>query len=261
MCTQLGDSLRRKGSASRAHILYIVSAMYNGRRKVFNPESPIPRLVGVIGPISVLAMPLIRTTDNPQELSKIVIVDLPIADLSADNNEGELMANDGGGVTFISASRSGYDPGSIKIAGPKAKWTVNPHIAIALESERTSGVVMTARCGTRLVGWFNPLAADISFLGPNYMKESNSEINPEAKRNGFQVGDSDWQSGKIFEPDSDRDGYRFVVVQSHDCPGMRYAATGFYSEHTQEIAIARSSDEFYGAFDRLEAQEQGIVIT
>ncbi|OSS53240.1 hypothetical protein B5807_02964 [Epicoccum nigrum] len=261
MCTQLGCSLRRSERASRAHVLYVLAAMYSGRRKVFKPESPIPRLVGVIGPISVLAMPLVRTTDNPEEISKIAVVDLPIADLSADTNEGDLMASDGGGIAFVLARHAGRDLEDIKITDPKAKWVVSPHMAVALESGSTSGVVMAARCGTRLVGWFNPLAADMAFLGPAYLKEWRSEIDRDAKRTGFEVRDEDWQSGRVPRPDPGSDGYGFGVVQSHNSPTLRYAASGFYGELGEEVVIARSADEFYGAFDRTEAQGQGILIT
>jgi hypothetical protein len=101
----------------------------------------------------------------------------------------------------------------------------------------------------------------MAFLGPAYLKEWRSEIDRDAKRTGFEVRDEDWQSGRVPRPDPGSDGYGFGVVQSHNSPTLRYAASGFYGELGEEVVIARSADEFYGAFDRTEAQGQGILIT
>ncbi|RAR03454.1 hypothetical protein DDE82_005118 [Stemphylium lycopersici] len=256
MCTQLGRCLRSDEKVSRAHILYMLAAMYNGRRKVFNAQSSAPQLVGIIGPISVLVLPLVRTTDVPEEIWKIAIVDLPIADLTADNADGELMASEGGGLVFHYPSE--YDKTVINVqpASPTQEWTVHPYMSIALGGEKTSGVVMAARCGERLVGWFNPLAADISFLSSAYLKESYSEDDV----NAFEVKDKHWKAGKPLQPDTTRPGSAFGVVHSHNSGPLRYAAAGFYAEKGEEVAIARSANEFCGAFGRIQAQERGIVI-
>jgi hypothetical protein len=100
ICTQLRRCLRSDEKISRTHILYVLAAMYNGRRKIFNTTSALPRLVGVLGPISVLALPLVHTTDELKEISRITVVDLPIVDLVADSADGDLMTSDGGGLHF-----------------------------------------------------------------------------------------------------------------------------------------------------------------
>ncbi|KAJ4366240.1 hypothetical protein N0V83_007876 [Neocucurbitaria cava] len=256
MCTQLGRCLRRDERASRAHILYVLAAMYNGRRKIFNTSSSLPRLVGVLGPISLLALPLIHTTDDPSEISRIAVVDLPIVDLNADSADGDLMASEGGGLSFEYPSEYDRAAAVIQPASPAHEWTVHPYMSIALGGQNTSGVVMTARCGKRLVGWFNPLAADISFLSSAYLRESYSEGEVVT----FEIKDEHWEAGKALQPNPDRPGFEFGVVHSHGSPSLRYAAAGFYAEKGEEIAIARSSSEFCGAFDRLQAQDQGIVI-
>jgi hypothetical protein len=256
MCTQLGRCLGREGRASRAHILYVLAAMYNGRRKVFDPTSPLPRLVGVIGSISVLALPLVRTTDDPKEISRIAVVDLPIVDLNADTTDGDLMASDGGGLRFEPPSEHIHATSIVQPVGSVHGWTVHPYMSIALGGESASGVVMVARCGKRLIGWFNPLAADISFLSHAYLSESHSESEVVA----FEVQDEHWEAGKALVPNPHRPGAEFGVVRSHSSPTLRYAAAGFYAERGEEIAIARSADEFSGAFDRIQAQDQGIVI-
>jgi hypothetical protein len=256
MCTQLGRCLRRDERASRAHILYLLAAMYNGRRKIFNTSSTLPRLVGVLGPISLLTLPLIHTTDDPSKICKIAVVDLPIVDLSADNADGDLMASEGGGIGFESASEHYPTTTVVQPTSPTHEWTVHPYMSIALGGQNTSGVVMAARCGKRLVGWFNPLAADVSFLSSAYLTRSYSEEEVVA----FEIQDEHWEAGKALQPDPDCPGFQFGVVRSHGSPSLRYAAAGFYAEKGEEVAIARSSSEFCGAFDRLQAQDRGIVI-
>jgi len=256
MCTQLGRCWRKDERVSRAHVLYVLSAMYNGRRKIFSATSKLPRLVGVLGPISVLALPLVRTTDNPKEISRIAIVDLPIVDLSAESADGDLMASDGGGIRFEFPGEHDRAATITQPAGPKDKWTVHPYMSVALGGDDISGVVMAARCGKRLVGWFNPLAADISFLSPAYVRESYSKGDMFA----FEVRDEHWEAGKALQPSLSNPGSAFGVVRSYNSPSHRYAAAGFYAERGEEIAIARSATEFRGAFDRIEAQDRGMVI-
>ncbi|KAI4673839.1 uncharacterized protein J4E84_010911 [Alternaria hordeiaustralica] len=256
MCTQLGRCWRRDGRVSRAHMLYVLSAMYNGRRKIFDTTSKLPRLVGVLGPISVLALPLVRTTDDPKEISRIAIVDLPIVDLNAESADGDLMASEGGGIRWAPPGENNNPTTITHPPEPNVKWTVHPYMSMALGGDGISGVVMAARCGKRLVGWFNPLAADIAFLSSAYVKESHSEGDFVA----FEVKDEDWEAGKAIKPRPSQPGLALGVVRSHNSPSQRYAAAGFYAEHGEEIAIARSAAEFRGAFDMIDGQDQGIVI-
>lgn len=78
MCTQSGRCLRIDAKVSRAHVLYMLAAMYNGWPKVFDTTSTLPGLTGIVGPISVLALSHIPTTNKPNEISRIAIVDLPM---------------------------------------------------------------------------------------------------------------------------------------------------------------------------------------
>lgn len=256
MCTQLGRCFRRDERASRAHILYVLAAMFNGRRKIFNTSSALPQLVGVLGPISLLALPLIRTTDDPVKIARIAVVDLPIVDLMADNTEGDLMASEGGGLSFEYPSDHSDAAAPVQPTSPAHEWTVHPYMSIALAGQNTGGVAMAARCGKRLVGWFNPVAADVSFLSSAYLTTSYSEEEVVA----FEIRDEHWEAGKALLPNPDRPGSRFGVVNSHGSPSLRYAAAGIYAEKGEEIAIARSASEYSGAFDRIQAQDQGIVI-
>jgi hypothetical protein len=115
---------------------------------------------------------------------------------------------------------------------------------------------MVARCGKRLIGWFNPLAAGISLLGHAYLSESHSEGEVVA----FGVQDEHWEAGKALVPNPNRPGGEFGVVRSYGSLTLRYGVASFYAERGEEIAIAQSADEFSRAFDRIEVQSRGIVI-
>ncbi|KAL2040489.1 hypothetical protein N7G274_006932 [Stereocaulon virgatum] len=52
----------------------------------------------LLGPMSVLAAPLLRTTDVPQEIAKIEVVDPPIIDLLSDFDE--LYSGHGSSIQF-----------------------------------------------------------------------------------------------------------------------------------------------------------------
>jgi hypothetical protein len=256
MCTQFSHCLRTEQKVTRAHILYMLATMYNGRRKVFNPSASIAELVGVIGPISILALPLIRATDVPEEIWKFAVVDLPIVDLNADNGDGELLASEGGGIRFVPASEYVHVATAHQPADPNEKWSVHPHMSTTVAGEKTSGVVMAARRGKRLVGWFNPLAADITFLSSAYLRFSYSDSAPPA----FEVKTEHWDAGYIPQPDADHPGFDLGIVRCQNSPSLRYAVTGFYAEQGEEIAIAASDNEIGGAFDRIQGQGQGMVI-
>lgn len=129
-------------------------------------------------------------------------------------------------------------------------------MSIALGGGNTGGVVMAARCGKRHVVWCNPLSTNVSFLSSAYLADSYSEEGVHA----FEVKDEHWEAGRVFQPNPNHPGSEFVVVHSHGSSSLWYAAAGFYAEKGEEIGIARSAGEFSGAFDRVQAQDQGVVI-
>jgi hypothetical protein len=166
------------------------------------------------------------------------------------------MAGEGGGLSFEYPSGHNNTTAIVQPTRSAHEWTVHPYMSVALGGQNTSGVVMAARCGKRLVGWFNPLAADISFLSTAYLTKSYSAEEVVA----FEVQDEHWQAVKTLQPHPDRPGFQLGVVHSHGSPSLRYAAAGFYAEKGEEVAIARFASEFSGVFDRLQAQDRGIVI-
>lgn len=80
--------------------------MYNGCCKLFNVNSSLPRLADILSPISVLTMPLIRTTDIPEEIWTKALVDLPVVDLITDKSDGELLAGDDDGLVFAQSPKT-----------------------------------------------------------------------------------------------------------------------------------------------------------
>ena len=64
--------------------------------------------------------------------------------------------------------------------------------------EGDHGVVMAARCGERLLGWFSPTAADAMFLSEAYCykrHDDESESSFERCSVSFELSDEDWQKG------------------------------------------------------------------
>lgn len=256
--TEFNYTLRSHGSVTRTHVLYILSMMYGGRTQRFSPESSASGLLGVLGPISIIAMPLHKVTDIPQEIAMFAFADLPIIDLASDA-DGELYAGKGCDVQF---THPPFGPEDILPHGPEGKWTAHAKMSM-LFGETRPGVVMAARCNGRPVGWFSPLAADVTFLSAAYQQERHTgEVGyvDSTRVRGFSVRDEHWQKGcpllatavqdKVAEPG---------VVHSKGNAVLRYAATGIYASVGEEVAIA--TDDIDLAVGRIKGQDiSGIVI-
>jgi hypothetical protein len=264
MCTQFGQEFRSNGRVDRTHMLHMLAAMFGGRLKHFSPASSRRGLVGVFAPTSVIALPLLQVSDEPQQLSKYAVLDLPLVHLTP-NEDGELYAGHGIGISFTHIATP---PLSIRPRGPRdpSKWSVHSSMAKAFR-DGGMGVVMAARCAGRLVGWFSPGAADTMFLSTAYQNQRHDEDdakNMEAEEapevQGFEILDEHWQSGKLWRPLAEENsGLTLGVVQSAGCPALRYAAAGFYGGCGEEVAIV--TDDVAAAVGRVEAQDAGIVIT
>ncbi|CZT08334.1 uncharacterized protein RAG0_13444 [Rhynchosporium agropyri] len=239
MCVEFGDIMRRQRKISRSHVLYMLSTMYAGRQKSFAALSTGKGLLGIIGPISILAKPLLRTTDIPNEIASSMLVDLPILDLAPDV-DGELQD-------------------CLKSQGQFQKWSIHAKMGV-LFGDGMPGVVMAARCEGRLVGWFNPIAADVAFLSTAYVKkrhEEEADYTDTFTFEGFEVDDHDWQDGHLPRWTGDK-GTRVGIVHSTGCPALRYAAAGMYVEVGDEIAIA--TDDLETAHGRVDGQDGGMII-
>ncbi|KAK9773987.1 putative Heterokaryon incompatibility domain-containing protein [Seiridium cardinale] len=257
MCTRLGHEIRMTGRVTRTQVLYMISTMYGGRQKMFSNHTG-RNLMGVLGPISVLALPLARTTDVPQDLAKYALLDLPVVQIVSDEG-GEIYAGVGSGITF---SHGVKEAKTVRPRGPDCKWSVHPTMRKAFR-EGGSGIVMAARCQGHLVGWFSPAAPEILFLSEAYQQkqhETGSDKMREAEVQAVEVLDKDWQNGSIWRPLSLENGDNsFGVIHSRGCPAMRYSAAGFYGAAGEEVSIA--TDDVTTSFHKLEAQGSGVMIS
>ncbi|KAK4695415.1 hypothetical protein P7C71_g2334, partial [Lecanoromycetidae sp. Uapishka_2] len=256
MCAHFASTLQEEPqSVSRTHLLYMLATMYDGRQKAYSVVTASVGLVGILGSISVLALPLLSPSDNPKEIARFAVVDLPVIDLMSDSHE--LYSHQYSSIDFIHAAAA---PLKIKPHGPHKTWSVHAKLG-KIFGEGSNDVMMAARCDGRLVGWFGPLAADFSFLSSCYQNPRHT--NQEAYEddfvfNGFEIEDENWQKCQVQRPSQQDLVDQIGIIHSRDCAMLRYAATGFFANAGEELAIA--TDDVEAAVGRVEGQGAGIVI-
>ena len=126
--------------------------------------------------------------------------------------------------------------------------------------EGNYGVVMAARRGERLVGWFSTTAADAMFLSEPYCRkrhDDESESNFERCSISFEVSDEDWQKGCAKRVAGDEEE-TIGLVHSLGSPALKYPAAGFYGEIGEEVAIV--TDDVEAAIGGVQLANSGIVI-
>jgi len=257
MCIEFGGLLRTDGRVSRTHVLYMLSTMYDARPKSFPRSSAPSGLLGILGSISVLTSPLFHTTDNPEEISRFVLTDLPVLDLAAESN-GELAGGLGGG--FPSRDLNHDKPMKISPRGPGKEWSLHAKMG-SLFGDGDPGVVMAARCAGRLVGWFNPLAADVAFLSEAHLDRRHDNKDKHIDQStvtGYEIHDDHWQSNRLPRPMNQGVPVHIGLVQSRHCPALRYAAAGIFTELGEAVRIA--TDDIDVACNGLTREGEGIVI-
>ena len=255
MCSHFAKTLRDSRKISRTHVLYMLATMYDGRPKPYSQVTSGAGLVAVLGTISVLALPLLSPSDVPDKLARFAIVDLPVVDLMADSYE--LYSHRYCSIDFM---HSAVQPKEIAPRGPAKKWSVHAKLG-KLFGEGPNDVVMAARCDGRLVGWFGPLAADFTFLSSCYQGQrhgNEQDFEDDSIVNGFEIKDEQWQSCQVQRPVQQDRVDQIGVVHSRGSAILRYAATGFFANALEEIAIA--TDDVSVAVGRVGAQGAGIVI-
>ncbi|KAH6977645.1 hypothetical protein EDB80DRAFT_738182 [Ilyonectria destructans] len=254
MCSQFGQELRRRRKVGRTHVLYMLATMYGGRNKMYFPGTSRINLVGILGSISIVTLPLLRTSDEPQELARFGLLNLPVVQLLP-NEDGELYAGSGSGISFVSTN----EIRNIRPRGTNKQWSVHSSMGKAFR-DGGSGVVMAARCEGRLVGWFSPVAADAMFLSVAYCQKKHSDGHvDQGKVYGFETTDEDWKQGVARRPLVVVPGASTGVVQSKGCPALRYAAAGFYGGAGQDVSIA--TDDIWAAFAAKKFRNRVIIIT
>lgn len=256
MCTQFCHELRTGRKVGRTHVAHMLAAMYGGRPKVHNLSSSRHNLLGVLGTTSVLALHLLRSSDQPQELARFAVLDLPVVHLVPED-DGDLYASSSYRITFGAPS-----PTAKEIRHPQnstRQWSIHSSMASVFTGGEP-GVVLGARCDGRLAGWFSPAAADTLFLSSAYLRndDNDQDTNGECVK-GFEVLEEDFQKGVVPSPArAENDLTTFGVVQSSGSAVFRYAAAGFYGGAGDEVVIANGN--MSEAFGRIEMQRSGIII-
>lgn len=254
MCAHFAWTIQDSRSISRTQILYMLATMYDGRPKPYSQINSSAGLVGILGTISVVALSLLCPTDVPEEIARFAVVDLPVVDLMCDSRE--LYSRQYHSIDFV---RPTAPPRRFAPCGPKKTWSVHAKLG-KLFGEGPSDIMMAARCDGKLVGWFGALAADFTFLSSCYQNERHTNENgfeDDAMISGHEIQDEHWQNDQVLRP-LQGDSAHFCVVNSRGSASLRYAATGFFANAGEEIAIA--SDDVSAAFGRIEAQGVGVVI-
>ena len=260
-CVGFGDTLISAGKVSRTHVLYMLSTMYDGRDKIYSAQGSPPGLIGVLGNISVLSNTLLRTSDDPRTIASFTIVDLPLVDLISDNN-GELYASKATDTHFFATtSVEGFRVREIRPRRSLQAWSVHPKMGL-FSGEDQTGVMMAARCSGTLVGHFSPLAADVAFLSSCYQyprHDNETGWVDQSTIRAIEVRDDHWQKGIVPRPVQDTtESFLVLAIQSKDCPPLRYAAAGIYTEARQEVAIA--TDDIEAAVGRVAGQNSDEVL-
>ena len=256
MCAHFAWTVQDSRSISRTQILYMLATMYDGRPKPYSPNISSTGLIGILGTISVLALPLLCTTDVPEKIARFAVVTLPVIDLMSDSRE--LYSRQYQSIDFIRAAVS--SPKQITPRGPKKTWSVHAKLG-KLFGEESNDVMMAARCDGKLVGWFGPLVADFTFLSSCYQNPRNvkdSGYEDDSIINGHEILDEHWQNDQVLRPVQEDSVGQFCIVHSRGSAALRYAAAGFFGNAGEEVGIA--SDDVSAAFGRLEAQGAGIVV-
>ncbi|KAJ4005425.1 hypothetical protein NW766_010973 [Fusarium irregulare] len=229
--------------------------MYAGRNKIFLPDHSSTNLVDVLGSISILTRSILQPTDNPEGMGQFFILDLPMVHLPP-NEDGELYAAVGHSLEYrtCEARKRVVQPKS-----PIKRWAVHSSMSTAFR-EGNHEVVMAARCGERLVGWFSPIAADAMVLSKACCRKRHDDESESVSGRcsvSFEVSDEDWQKGcakRVAGGEEETVG----LVHSLGSPALRYAAAGFYGEIGEELAVV--TDDVEPAIGRVQFANSGIVI-
>ncbi|PSR78357.1 hypothetical protein BD289DRAFT_456324 [Coniella lustricola] len=203
MCTCFGQELNNEGKVSRAHVLYLLASMYNGRPKIYNKGNAQKSLLGVMGKVSVVAMPLIHASDVPKEISSFAVLDLPIPHLIPDA-DGEIYAS----PTYSIDS-------SVVITPPQ-------QITAYVEQQPHQEVQGKGTQANENGASGSLIAATTGF---------------EIKDKDWTKAHIPIPRTTLDQPNA------FGLVQSVGCPALRFAAAGFYAALGEEVVIANGDFE------------------
>lgn len=109
--------------------------------------------------------------------------------------------------------------------------------------------------------WFGTLVADFTFFSSCYQNQRHANdkgLEDDSVVNGHVNQDEHRQIDQVLRPLEQDLIEQICALHSRGSATLRYAATGFFANASEEIAIA--SDDLSTAFSRLEAQGTSIII-
>ncbi|KAL9110897.1 MAG: hypothetical protein Q9187_008000 [Circinaria calcarea] len=220
-------------TATKVDLLRVLAVMYCGRH-TYEPDNTAQKL-------------------EREEIVRFAIVALPVIGLLP-NQSGELWAGDTAGIQFQSCQNPTQQ---LMRKRPQKGWSV--HAKMSTTDGRLNKVVMVARCDGIVVGTFNPAEAEGNLLRARANKCGNfgprmalsrqfcerrrpTPLDPatETPESIFDVTEEQFQTDIISQPFQHS---QIVVVHSHGCPAMRYAAIGFYAQESHVVFTGKSLEE------------------
>ena len=228
----------------REDLFRVLAAMFAGRttHKVERPRKDehilTYGLVAVLDKISIVAMSLLKPSDQAQQQARFAILSLPLVNLVPDHC-GELWTGAAAGIQFRACANASHQ---LTRRIPQEEWSVHPKMTT--NDGRLSGVVLMVRCGGVVVGVLNPADTDAALLRAQENRSrhlvfpTKSEFGPP--KSYLDTFEEHFQKSAIFRPMYRGD---LVLVHSNGSPIMRYAAAGFYaSEEHMVVAIPNGQD-------------------
>ena len=220
---------------SREELLHVLAAMFAGRAK-HNVHRPRKKsvilthgMVAVLDQISIVAMSLLKPSDQAQQQARFAVLSLPLVTLVPDR-DGELWTGDAAGIQFRTCANASQQ---LTRRVPREEWSVHPKMTTI--DGRLSGVVLMVRCGGVAVGILNPDDADATLLRAQenrtgHLGSKEPGIGPP--QSFLDTFEEHFQKGAVFRPISRGD---LVLVHSNGSPVMRYAAAGFYAKEAHIV--------------------------
>lgn len=250
---------------SREELLHVLAAMFSGRAK-HKVQTPRKKslilthgMVAVLDKISIVAMSLLKPSDQAQQQACFAVLSLPLVNLVPDR-DGELWTGDAAGIQFQTCANASQQP-TRRV--PQEEWSVHPKMTTV--DGRLSGVALMVRCRGVVVGVMNPADADAALLRAQENRSGHlapKEPGIGAPHSYLDTFEEHFQQGAIFRPMYRGD---LVLVHSNGSPIMRYAAAGFYAREAHMVIAFPNCQDAVRAISaqmcgRIESCGYGVII-
>lgn len=210
------------GGVGRSALLQLFGLMFAARRE--RDLRIMRELVAIVGPISVVSMSLLKTSDKRDNVARFAIIAMPILDLLPEQN-GELYAVDPHHGLRLEPPGLPY---AVTATPAVRDWSI--HTQMKFEDGEIEGVSMVARCDGRLVATFSSALADLAIVKAQVQQKSVKDSD-SASQASMSATDASFRAHEITEelllkgimPSGSRHGAPFVI-QSKGNVSMRYLA-------------------------------------